>query len=138
MPVQVRADTFEAEVLRARLPVLVDVFGERCAPCRLLRPTLLEIEEEYAGQLKICMLNTGRESGENEKEYEDKFRIILTYGVRGVPTMLLFTGGELRRALVGLHAKEELLGILREEGLALTPRKVDEKDPGGGQEGGSD
>ena len=138
MPVLVRADNFESEVLEAKLPVLVDFFGERCMPCRLLRPTLLELGEEYAGQLKICMFNTEREPEETKEEYHDKFRTALTYGVMNLPTMLLFIDGKLRRTLIGLHTKQELLDIFLEEDLRLTPRQPNENDPGDSEEGGGD
>ena len=138
VPVKLSTDNFASEVLRAKVPVLVDFYGERCAPCRLLRPILLELAGEYAGKLKICMLNTDREPCESDKDYENKFRTILSYGVMNLPTMLLFTGGKLRRSLIGLHTKQELLEILREEGLGLTPAKPDEDHPCDGKQGGDD
>ena len=138
MPVLVRANNFQSEVLGAKLPVLVDFYGERCAPCRLQRPVLLELGEEYAGNLKICMLNTDREPGESDQDYENKFRTMITYGVMHLPTLLLFTGGKLRRTLIGLHTRQELLDVFREEGLELPPRQPDEEDPGDGEEGGGD
>ena len=132
MAVLVKAKNFTSEVLDASktLPVLVDFFGERCMPCRMLRPILLALGGEYAGQLKICMLNTDKEPGETDEEYQEKFRTILSYDVMNLPTMLLFADGQLRRTLIGLHTKAELLEIFAEEGLRLMPSKADEEDPG--------
>jgi len=117
MPVPVNAENFETEVLGAGLPVLLDFFGERCMPCRLLRPILIELAEEYAGRLKVCMMNTDREEGESEADYREKLRVILDYGVQNLPTLLLFAEGKPRRTVVGLHTKEELQDILAQEGL---------------------
>lgn len=128
MPIVVKARSFEAEVLKAKLPVLVDFWGARCGPCRLQRPILLELARECAGQLKICMFNTDPEEGESEEEYREKYDALLEYGVRSLPTLLLFSEGKLVRGMVGLHSREELLEILREEGLAVRP---EEGGPGG-------
>jgi len=121
MPVLLGAKNFRSQVLRAKLPVLVDFYGERCMPCRMQRPVLLRLEEECAGQLKICMLCTDRESGESDKDYEAKLRTVLSYGVMNLPTLLLFMKGKPRRTLIGLHTGQALLDILREEGLEVTP-----------------
>jgi len=136
MPVLVKPKNFEAEVLQSELPVLVDFFGERCVPCHMLRPILLDLGEECAGQLKICMFNTDRERRDTDGDCEEKFRTLVAYDVRHLPTMLLFTGGKLRRTLIGLHTKEELLGIFEEEGLALQPRVGGQPGPGDGEDGG--
>jgi len=138
MPVLVKPKNFDAEVLDSKVPVLVDFFGERCVPCHMLRPILVELGEEYAGQLKICMFNTDRERRESDEEYEEKFRTLADYNVMHLPTMLLFMDGGLRRTLIGLHTKQELLDILGEEGLALQPRVSDQTDTGEGQDGGED
>ena len=137
MPVLVRPNNFDAEVLDARLPVLVDFFGERCAPCRLQRPILVELGEAYTGQLKICMFNTDREPRESESDYEAKFRTMISYNVMHLPTLLLFFGGALRRTLIGLHTRQELLDILRGESLALDERIGNQPRPEDGQHGGN-
>ena len=136
MPILVNPKNFEAEVLDSRLPVLVDFFGERCIPCHMQRPILVDMGEEYAGRLKICMFNTDRERRDTDEDYEEKFRTLAAYGVMHLPTLLLFTGGKLRRALIGLHTREELLGILDEEGLALQPHVGGQPGPGESQDGG--
>jgi len=136
MPLPVKPKNFEAEVLGAGLPVLVDFFGERCVPCHMLRPVLLRLGEEYAGQLKICMFNTDRERRDTDEDYEEKCRTLATYDVRHLPTMLLFNGGELRCTLIGLHTREELLEAFEEAGLALEPRESGQPGPGQGEDGG--
>jgi len=128
MPVSVKPKNFEAEVLDAGMPVLVDFFGEHCLPCHMLRPILVEIGEEYAGQLKICMFNTDRERQDSDEDYEEKFRILANYSVMHLPTMLLFMDGQLRRTIIGLQTKQELLDAFAEEGLALQPRAVEQAD----------
>jgi len=138
MPVLVKPKNFEAEVLDSKVPVLVDFFGEHCVPCHMLRPILVELGEEYAGQLKICMFSTDRERRESREEYEEKFQTLADYGVMHLPTLLLFMDGGLRRTLIGLHTKQELLDILGEEGLALEPRVCGQTGPGEGQDGGED
>jgi len=130
MPVLVKAKEFDAEILHAKEPVLVDFFGERCMPCRMLRPILVELSEQFAGQMKFCMFNTNRERGETREDYEEKFRTIVAYNVMNLPTMLLFVEGALRRTLIGLHTKEELLQVFAEEGLRLQEAGTREQGAG--------
>jgi len=118
MPIVVRARNFAAEVLQAREPVLVDFYGEQCMPCRLLRPILLELSREYEG-MKFTMFNTDRELRDSDEDYEDKFAVLEAFGVMNLPTLLLFRNGELLSSIVGLHTKDELLGIFRQLGIQL-------------------
>jgi thioredoxin 1 len=129
MPILVKPKEFEAEVVGAKVPVLVDFYGERCMPCRMQRPILIELSEQLAGQMKFCMFNTDREPDETDAEYEEKFRTIVSYQVMNLPTLLLFVGGKERRAMIGLHTKQELLDIFAEEGLQFLPRKLDDDNP---------
>jgi len=138
MPLLVNPNNFEEEVLRSRLPVLLDFFGERCAPCLFLRPILLELAGDFAGQLKICMLNTDRERRDSDEDYDEKFRILEEYGVRHLPTLLLFSGGKLRQTVVGLRTKEELLETLSEEGLTPQPHPGGKPRPRKRKHGGKD
>ncbi len=138
MPVLVKPKNFNSEVLETELPVLVDFFGERCTPCQMLRPILLELSEEYTGQLKVCMFNTDREARDSDADYEEKFRTALTYGVMHLPTLLLFVGGALKRTLIGLHSKDELLAIFKEESLALEPGISDDTSPDSSEDTGHD
>jgi len=87
-------------------------------PCRLLRPILLALSQEFEG-LKFCIFNTDRDPRESEEEYEDKFAILAAFNVMNLPTMLLFHDGELVSTLIGLHTREELLAIFRDQGVPL-------------------
>ncbi len=119
MPIIVKTNSFETEVLKAKLPVLVDFWGERCVPCKLQRPILMALADEFVGKIKVCMFNTDPEEGESQEDYQQKFQTMMDYKVMSLPTLLLFREGELVRGMVGLHTREELLEILREEGLAM-------------------
>jgi len=128
-----KAKEFEAEILHSKIPVLVDFFGERCMPCRMLRPILAELSEEYAGQMKFYMFNTDRERGETREEYKEKHRTTLAYEVMNLPTLILFVDGERRRTLVGLHTRQELLEVFAEEGLNLQESGIGSQGPGEGE-----
>jgi len=94
-------DTFEAEVLQADGPVLVDYWAEWCGPCKMIAPVLEEIAEEYGDKLKICKLNID----ENEQT-PPKFSI------RGIPTLMLFKNGNVDATKVGALSKSQLTAFL--------------------------
>jgi len=119
MPIIVNARNFTQEVLQASGPVLVEFYGDQCMPCRLLRPVLMELSQQYP-VLKVCMFSTDRQPDESDEEYEEMFGILATFSVMNLPTMLLFVGGELLGSMIGLHSLEELLEIFRAHGLILT------------------
>ncbi len=99
--VNVTDDTFEAEVLKAEGPVLVDYWAEWCGPCKMIAPVLEEVAEEYAGKLKVCKLNID----ENEQT-PPKFNI------RGIPTLMLFKNGNVDATKVGALSKSQLSAFL--------------------------
>ncbi len=88
---------FAAEVLQSDKPVLVDFWAEWCAPCRMIAPTLDALADEYAGRVKVGKINI-----ENDRE------VAMQNGIEGIPTLLLFKGGQLRNKLVGLQDKQVL------------------------------
>ncbi|WP_026180322.1 thioredoxin TrxA [Hahella ganghwensis] len=99
--VNVTDDSFETEVLQSELPVLVDYWAEWCGPCKMIAPVLEEIAEEYGDRLKVCKLNID----ENEKT-PPKFSI------RGIPTLMLFKGGNVDATKVGALSKSQLTAFL--------------------------
>ena len=94
-------DTFEAEVLQAPQPVLVDYWAEWCGPCKMIAPILDEIAKEYAGRLKVAKLNI-----------DDNQTTPANYGVRGIPTLMLFKNGNIEATKVGALSKSQLTAFL--------------------------
>jgi len=99
--VEVTEATFETEVLKSTLPVLVDFWAVWCGPCKTIAPILEEIAGEKTGVLKVCKLDV------------DKNRAIaIQYGIRSIPTLLLFKNGQVAEQIVGANAKANLLNKL--------------------------
>lgn len=92
---------FETEVLKSATPVLVDVWAEWCAPCRMLGPTIDAVADEYAGKVKVGKL-----------DMDDNQELALRYGVQAIPTMLIFQGGKELGRMVGLKQKPEIAAAL--------------------------
>lgn len=95
-------DDFEREVLRSKLPVLVDFYADWCGPCRMLSPILDEIEEEFAQKLRVIRVNTDRQPGFAAK-----------YGVSALPTVIAFRGGKRTAVSVGYKTKQQILALLK-------------------------
>ena len=94
-------DTFESEVLNSDQPVLVDYWAEWCGPCKMIAPILDEIAGEYQGKLKIAKLNIDENPGTPPK-----------YGIRGIPTLMLFKSGNVEATKVGAVSKSQLTAFL--------------------------
>ena len=90
-------DAFEQEVLQSQLPVLVDYWAEWCGPCKMIAPILDEVSKEYAGRLKVAKLNI-----------DENPDIPARYGVRGIPTMLLFKDGQPVAQKVGAAPRSQI------------------------------
>ena len=93
--------TFESEVLQAQSPVLVDYWAEWCGPCKAIAPTLEEVAKEYSGKLKVAKVNVD----ENQE-------IPRKYGIRGIPTLMLFKNGNIEATKVGALSKSQLTAFL--------------------------
>ena len=93
--------SFDADVLKSELPVLVDFWAEWCGPCRTLSPILDALAQEYSGRLKIVKVNVD----ENNVS-------AASYGVRGIPTLLLFKNGQLVETKVGALPKGQLAAFI--------------------------
>jgi len=93
--------SFEDEVLKSDVPVLVDYWAEWCGPCKMIAPILDEIAEEYDGRIKIAKLNIDENPNTPPK-----------YGIRGIPTLMLFKNGEVEATKVGALSKSQLAAFL--------------------------
>ena len=94
-------DSFESEVLSADTPVLVDYWAEWCGPCKAIAPVLEQIAQEYDGKLRIAKLNIDDNPSTPPK-----------YGIRGIPTLMLFKGGNVEATKVGALSESQLAAFL--------------------------
>ena len=94
-------DSFAVEVLQSTQPVLVDYWAEWCGPCKMIAPVLDEIAAEYAGRLKVAKLNI-----------DDNQNTPASYGVRGIPTLMLFRNGAVEATKVGALSKSQLAAFI--------------------------
>jgi len=93
--------TFDTEVLKSELPVLVDFWAPWCGPCQMVAPAVEEIAESQKGKLKVVKMNV-----------DDNGQTPQTYGVMAIPTLILFKGGELKEKVVGVLPKAKLLDLV--------------------------
>ena len=94
-------DSFEDDVLQSSQPVLVDYWAEWCGPCKMIAPVLDEIAGEYAGRLTVAKLNI-----------DDNPNTPPRYGIRGIPTLMLFKDGEVEATKVGAVSKSQLTAFI--------------------------
>ena len=94
-------DSFEQEVLQAGLPVLVDYWADWCGPCKMISPILDEVAKEYAGKLKVCKLNIDENQATPPK-----------FGIRGIPTLMIFKNGNVEATKVGALSKSQLTAFV--------------------------
>jgi thioredoxin 1 len=98
---QVSNDSFESDVLKAEAPVLVDYWAEWCGPCKMIAPILDEVSRDYADKLNVAKVNVD----ENQE-------IASKYGIRGIPTLMLFRNGAVVATKVGALSKSQLTAFL--------------------------
>ena len=94
-------DTFEAEVEQSTLPVLVDYWAEWCGPCKMIAPLLDDVAKDYAGKLKVAKLNIDENQATPPK-----------FGIRGIPTLMIFKNGNLAATKVGALSKSQLMAFI--------------------------
>jgi len=94
-------ETFEEEVIQSNIPVLVDYWAEWCGPCKMIAPILDSLVNEYGGKLKISKLNI-----------DDNQQTPQKYGVRGIPTLMIFKNGNVEATKVGALSKSQLTAFI--------------------------
>ena len=94
-------DTFDPEVLKSETPVLVDYWAEWCGPCKSIAPILDEVAREYGGRLKVAKINVDQNQLTPAK-----------FGIRGIPTLMLFKNGSLEAQKVGALSKTQLAAFI--------------------------
>ena len=92
---------FDEEVLKAAVPVLVDFWAAWCVPCRMIAPTVESIAESHKDKLKVAKMNV-----------DENMKTPAKYGIRGIPTLLLFKGGDLKESIVGVQPKDKIVEII--------------------------
>ena len=99
--VHVTDDSFEQEVLKSSDPVLVDYWADWCGPCKMIAPVLDEIADEYDGKIRVAKLNIDQNPDTPPR-----------YGIRGIPTLMLFKQGEVEATKVGAVSKSQLTAFI--------------------------
>jgi len=99
--VYVSDDSFDEEVLQSDLPVLVDFWADWCGPCKMIAPILDEISDEYDGRLKVTKLNI-----------DDNPNTPPKFGIRGIPTLMMYKNGEVEATKVGAVSKSQLTAFI--------------------------
>ena len=98
---KIDATSFDSEVLKSALPVVVDFYADWCGPCKRMEPILAKVSEAFSGKVKVVKLNS-----------EDDQQIAVNYQVRGLPTLVLFKDGKEVDRKLGLQSEQELRNLL--------------------------
>ena len=97
----VNEDTFEPDVLKSDVPVLVDYWAEWCGPCKAIAPLLEELAKEYGGKLKIAKVNV-----------DENQQLARKYNIKAIPTLMLFKEGNIQASKLGMMSKPQLTAFL--------------------------
>jgi len=100
---QVSDGSFDSDVLKADLPVLIDFWAPWCGPCKAIAPVVEELAKEYDGRLKVVKMNV-----------DDNPQTPSKYGVRGIPNLILFKGGQVKDQIVGAVPKAQLVKAINQ------------------------
>ena len=100
--VQVTDDNFDAEIMNSDLPVMVDFWAEWCGPCRMVAPVVEELANEYEGKIKVAKMDVDK-----NRQTPVKF------GIRNIPTLILFKGGEVTHTIIGAQPKSSIEAELK-------------------------
>lgn len=98
---KVDATSFESEVLKSEVPVVVDFYADWCGPCKRMEPILSKVSLEFEGKVKVVKVNS-----------DDNQQVALNYQVRGLPTLILFKGGKEVDRKLGLQSEQDLKNLL--------------------------
>jgi thioredoxin 1 len=96
-PITLTDDNFSAEVLDSEVPVLVDFWATWCGPCRMIAPIVRELSSEYEGKAKVCKLDV-----------DSAQKTAAEFGIRSIPTLLIFKGGKVADQLIGAVPKQQI------------------------------
>ena len=99
--INITDSTFEQEVLSSEIPVLLDYWAEWCGPCKMIAPILNDIADEYSGKIKVAKINIDENPGTPAK-----------FGVRGIPTLMIFKSGSIEATKVGAMSKSQLSAFI--------------------------
>jgi len=99
--INITDSTFDQEVINSEIPVLLDYWAEWCGPCKMIAPILNDIADEYSGKIKVAKLNIDENPGTPAK-----------FGVRGIPTLMIFKSGSIEATKVGAMSKSQLSAFI--------------------------